>query len=90
MLPESFNNMFTPLNDPNRTLGYRIPRSRTTFLGQFPLPSLPRIWNAQPLDTKSSRSVNVFRSRLLSSIVDEYPTEVRCNRAACRECRISI
>ena len=90
MLPESFNNMFTPLNDPNRTLGYRIPRSRTTFLGQFPLPSLPRIWNAQPLDIKSSRSVNVFRSRLLSSIVDEYPTEVRCNRAACRECRISI
>ena len=87
MLPESFNNMFTPFNDPNRTLGYKIPRSMTTSLRQFPLPSFPRIWNAEPLDIKSADSLKVFRSGLLSLILEEYPAEVRCNRAACRECR---
>ena len=88
LLPESFNNMFTPFNDPNRTLGYKIPRSSTSSLKQFPLPSLPRIWNAEPLDIKSAKSSNVFKIKLQSYIIEEYPTEVRCNRAACRECRV--
>ena len=88
LLPESFNNMFTPFNAPNRTLGFKIPRSRTNFLKQLPLPSLPRVWNEVALDIKSSSSLHVFKSRLLHSIIDEYPTQVRCNRAACRDCAI--
>ena len=86
-LPESFNNMFLPFNAPNRTLSYKIPRSRTSHLRQFPLPSLPRNWNMEPLDTKLSASLNQFKTKLLSSITDNYSAHVRCNRALCRDCR---
>lgn len=86
-LPESFNNMLVPFNAPNRTLSYKIPRSRTNHLKQFPLPSLPRTWNLQPLDIKQSTSLNIFKTKLLFSMIDAYPAQVRCNRANCRDCR---
>lgn len=86
-LPESFQGMFIPFNNPNRTQSYKIPKSKTEHLAKYPSPSLPRVWNSLSLDIKSSTSVNVMKNKLITSLIGKYSSHVRCNRPACPDCR---
>ena len=61
-LPMSFSNMFSPCNVPNRTNSYKTIKSRISFLDQFPLAYLPRIWNNLSVSLKNSDSLNIFKN----------------------------
>ena len=71
-LPLSFSGMFTPLSQPNRTLSYKLPRSKNSFVDQLPAAILPRIWNDLERESKTTSSVNVFKRNLYKSIIENY------------------
>ena len=85
-LPDSFNGMFTAFAQPNRTLNFIIPRSRLAYLDQFPTSFLPKIWNKELIHLKAAESLSIFKTKLTKKLLSQYPTDVRCGRAACRDC----
>ena len=72
ILPPSFSGMFIPLAELNRTLGYRLSRSRNSFVDQLPAAFLPRIWNNLERRLKTADSINIFERHLLNVITSRY------------------
>ena len=71
-LPSSFSGMFTPLLPPNRTLNYKLARSKNSFVDQLPAAFLPKIWNNLDRELKSAGTINIFKKLLYKSITDTY------------------
>ena len=66
-LPDSFENMFHPLTEPNRTNSFRLARPGNSFLEKFPDVLLPKIWNSLDADIKATNSYSSFKKTLKKS-----------------------
>ena len=75
-LPNSFEGMFTQLTEPNRTLGYRTPRSVNSFVDKLPSAFLPRIWNGLDRQLKTIKSHPVFKRSLQNYMISNYVTNI--------------
>ena len=73
-LPVSFNGMFTPFTEPNRTLSYKIPRSVNSFVEQLPPSFLPRIWNSFDKKLKIEKSLPTFKRAIKDFLTSNYDT----------------
>ena len=85
-VPDSFENFFVPLSEPNRTNGFIIDKIKNNFLSQFPTYFLPKIWNSNSLAAKSLQSHNTFKHWIYSSYISEYPPMVKCADRKCPDC----
>ena len=72
LLPNSFLNMFTPCNAPNRTNSYKVIKSRISFLDQFPAAYLPKTWNDLGNSIKASETLSVFKGSITGSLISQY------------------
>ena len=93
-LPISFDGIWVPnkVRFP-ATTGLRnadelyVPRHRLKFASRFPLHLFPKTWNDFiDLELKSTTSANTFKLGLKSFFLNDLASEVRCNRAFCRDC----
>ena len=85
-LPKSFDNMFEELALGNRAMSYRIEKIRHTSLNIFPKVYLPKIWNALPLDVKSSSSIKIFQKSIKNVAFETYET-FQCSNNKCYACK---
>ena len=76
-LPKSFDNMFEELALGNRTMSYRIKKNRHTSLNIIPKVYLPRIWNALPLDAKSSSTIKILQKSINNVAFENYEMHVK-------------
>ena len=86
-LPDSFENIFSPLAVPNRTNSFIIDKTKTKFLEKFPSFFLPKIWNSNSTDIKNSSSLSELKRGLKNNIIASYPPGIRCNSATCPDCK---
>ena len=95
MLPRSFSNTWHTVGEINNRYPLRnahtyvIPRFRTIRISQFPLWSLPRIWNDfdDPENIKSFTSRNMFSYSLKKILINRIQTD--CSIINCRICQIN-
>ena len=64
ILPSSFNGMFAPFVEPNRTQSFKLELIRNKYLKPFPKIFLTRIWNSVPMNIKCSLSVLSFKTNM--------------------------
>ena len=72
LLPVSFGNMFTACNPPNRTNSYKIVKSRTSYIDQFPSAYLPKKWNELCASLKNAENLNKFKRILKNTLLSAY------------------
>ena len=85
ILPVSFNDMFTPLSNLNRTHNFKLEKTSCKYLDSFPKVTLPKTWNNLRLDLKSSKSINSFKRKFQSNALLEYST-FSCQNSRCYSC----
>ena len=85
-LPQSFDNMFTPMSQPNRTCGFKLDKIKNNSLSQYPMFFLPKVWNANSLELKNTSSYNTFKKSLYKSLIAKYPPILTCTDMACPDC----
>ena len=86
-LPESFQNFFTPLCEPNRTNSFKIDLQKNKFLTNFPSFFLPKIWNSNILGLKTTVNLNSFKNNLKETMIGSYPPASKCKSAFCPDCQ---
>ena len=86
-LPGSFNNMFTPFAEPNRTKNFILEKPRNKRLETFPKAFLPKCWNALSLDHKNTISHSSFKKYIREDLINEY-NEFTCTNNNCSSCSI--
>ena len=86
LVPQSFQNLFCPLAEPNRTKKYVIERKKYKILEQFPPDFLPKIWNDISLLQKSILKHNTFKKDLKKSLIEKYPHTAWCSNPMCEDC----
>ena len=86
MLPSSFNGMFIPLSNQNRTLSYKQPLITMKRLQKFPAYFLPKFWNSLPQNSKTKLSHRGFLKEIKNNALDNY-SEFKCIRQKCISCR---
>ena len=59
--PSSFNEMFLPLTEPNRTKSYQLELVNKKYLENFPRVLIPKIRNLMPLNIKSMNTLTNFK-----------------------------
>ena len=75
ILPVSFNDIFTPLSNPNRTHNFKFEKYIFfKYLDSFPKVTLTKTWNNLRLDLKSSKSVYSYKRNFQSDALFEYST----------------
>ena len=72
LLPKSLDNMFTPCNPPNRTNSYKIIKSRTSYIDQFPSAYLPKKWNELGCNMKNLDTLSKFKTNLKTTLLSAY------------------
>ena len=80
-LPVSFNGMYIPLTEPNRTKSVKSEFIRNKQLHSFPKVFLSKTWNNLPIHFKKSTSTNNLKHNMFL----EY-REFHCNRLNCYSC----
>ena len=85
-LPASFENMFTPMSEPNRTCGFKLDKPKNNFMFQFPMIFLPKTWNANAQEFKDMNCFSWFKSQLYQSLVVKYPPMYVCADKSCPDC----
>ena len=86
-LPDSFENVFTPLTGSNRTNSLQVDITKSKSLSSFPTDFLPKVWNANSLHLKNITSLNSFKNNLKQSILSSYSAAVKCNSPTCPDCK---
>ena len=76
--PASFENIFKKLGNFERSLNY-------CSLQYLPSSSLLKMWNNLPLDLKRSKSLSIFKNRLLNYLFENYIT--MCYKPNCYSCK---
>ena len=71
-LPGSFNNMFTPFAEPNRTKNFILEKPRNKRLETFPKAFLPKCWNVLFLDHKNTISHSSLKKYIREDLINEY------------------
>ena len=85
-LPESFDDMFSPLPPPNRTNDFILEKYHSKFLSQFPKDVLPKKWNENSLFLKSTEKHKTFKKELNKELLKPYMPHVRCYDVMCLDC----
>lgn len=88
-LPSSFNEMFLPLTEPNRTKSYQLELVNKKYLENFPKVLLPKIWNLIPLNIKSMNTLTNFKYILKTNLLSEYKN-FRCVTINCYACSTNL
>ena len=86
-LPESFQNVFTPLNGTNRTNSLLVDITKSKYLSSYPTDFLPKVWNSNSMHLKNNSSLNSFKNNLKKSILSSYSANVKCNSPTCPDCK---
>ena len=84
-LPNSFNELFSKLNNFERTLSFRTMDINKNPLKLFPSFTLVKLWNSLSLDLKRSSSLNVFKQKFNKKLFENYQTV--CTKNNCYACR---
>ena len=85
--PASFESMFTPLGETNRTGNYHIKIYKSMYLDQFPSAFLPKVWNDNSPDIKRCISLSSIKTLLSEKIISEYLSSEKCKFINCPDCR---
>ena len=86
MQPQTFNNMFTPSNNQDRTGNYKTVISQSNFLDTFPTSFLPKIWNENSQNVKHAMSLSSLKSQIKTYFIDHYVANEKCNFILCPDC----
>ena len=86
LLPTSFDKMFIPLSNQNRTLSYKQPLIAMNRLQKFPAYFLPKFWNSLPQNLKVKTSHRAFLKTIKNNALEKY-SEFKCIRKKCISCR---
>ena len=86
-MPNSFDEMFTPLSNQNRTLSFMQPLIITKKLEKFPSYFLPKLWNSLPHNSKTVSTHRRFQKDIKTKALKSYG-EFRCSRRKCLSCII--
>ena len=86
ILPSSFDGMFIPLSNQNRTLSYKQPLIVIKRLLRFPTYFLPKFWNSLPHISKVKSSHRGFLKDIKDNALENY-SEFKCIRQKCISCR---
>ena len=86
LIPKSFDNMFKPLSEPNRTKNFRAEKVLHKNLEMFPSVFLIKFWNDLSLKIKNSPSIHSFKESVKSTKIMEYKN-FRCENVNCYSCR---
>ena len=86
-LPESSDNFFTPLSNPNRTHSFQTSLAKSKFLENFPSFFLPVNWNSNSPSLKSTINLKSFKNNLKQLMLGAYPPATKCNSAFCPDCK---
>ena len=84
--PRSFENMFTPCNNNDRTGDYKLQLIKRKFLDKFPSVFLPKIWNANSHNVKHAMTLGSLKSQIKTYCIDHYNKNERCNFPLCPDC----
>ena len=84
-LPPSFDNMYTPLRNPNRTKNYKLAKSKKGGLDSYPNVKFPKIWNALEYESKNMTSVRRLKRHFICKSIREY-TNFKCLNKNCISC----
>lgn len=85
-LPNSFNNMFTSLAEPNRTKSYKLELVKHKSLENFPAAIFPKVWNAIELNIKDIYSPKAFKNEIKMFYLNMYK-DFSCNKHNCLACQ---
>ena len=88
-LPSSFNGMFAPFVEPNRTQSFKLELIRIKYLKPFPKIFLTRIWNSVPMNIKCSLSVLSFKTNMKIYLASKYK-EFKSKNRNCNSCNLKI
>ena len=88
-LPSSFNGMFAPFVEPNKTQSSKLELIRNKYLKPFPKLFLTRIWNCVPMNIKCSLSVLSFKTNMKIYLASKYK-EFKCKNRNCYSCNLKI
>ena len=84
--PPTFNNMFTPCNNNDRTGNYKLELCKGKFFDKFPSVNLPRIWNANSVNIKHAMSLSSLKNQIKTYYIDHYNKYEKCNFPLCPDC----
>ena len=62
--PSTFNNMFIPCNNNDRTGYYKIQLCKGKYLDRFPTVFFPKVWNANSNNIKHAMSLGSLKSQI--------------------------
>ena len=92
--PKSFCDFFKktpnfdrPLPDiVRRRFIYEVDKLKNESVGRLPTATLPRAWNSLSEDLKLIVSHSSFKKSLYNSLIDKYPTSIKCFDFSCPDC----
>ena len=84
--PPSFNNMFTPCNNNDRTGDYKLLLCKGNFFERFPSVFLPKLWNLNSNNVKHAMSLGSLKSQIKSYYINHYNKDEKCDFPLCPDC----
>ena len=84
---EKYRSFYRPVTDfVRRRYIYDVDQLKNEFVGRFPTATLPRAWNSLSEDLKLIDSHSSFKKSLYNSLIDKYPTSIKCFDFSCPDC----
>ena len=74
------------MSQPNRTCGYKLDIIKNNSLSQYPMFFLPKVWNQNSLEIKTTISFNILKKNLYKSLIENYPSMASCHIRSCPDC----
>ena len=84
--PSTFNNMFVPCNNNDRTGDYKLQLCKGQFFDKFPSVFLPKIWNDNSHNIKHAMTVQSLKSQIKTYYIDHYNKYEKCSFPLCPDC----
>lgn len=84
-LPDSINNLFSPLNN-MRTKNLRLEKPKYKTYNSFPTVAFPKIWNSLPIEVKSLDSPSAVKKCMKRKFLNNY-RNFNCQKRKCYPCK---
>ena len=84
--PPTFNNMFLPCNNNDRTGDYKLQLYKNSSFDKFPTVFLPKIWNANSHNIKHAMSLSSLKNQINTYFIEHYNEAEKCSFALCPDC----
>ena len=84
--PHTFNEMFIPCNNNDRTGDYKLKLYKSNFFERFPSVFLPKIWNLNSHNIKHAMSLSSLKCQINSYYIDHYNEFEKCSFPLCPDC----